>query len=61
MEKRSVMKCVLLVRNAGSGDSGPSHSKVTLFPHFRGKFTVLVNAGLPLPVIRLERPRLRAP
>ena len=38
-EKGSVKTRALFIPNLESGDSGPSHSKVALFPHFRGKFT----------------------
>lgn len=64
-EKGGVLTCALLVLNSRSGDSGPSHGKVALFPHLGGKFTsagaVGVKVGLPLPDIRLERARWWAP
>lgn len=61
-EEGGVMTCALPVPNSRSGDPGPSHSEIALFPHFRGTSggAVGVNTGLPLPDIRLERARRRA-
>lgn len=38
-ERQDAMECVLLALNLRSGNSGPSHSKVALLPHFGDQLT----------------------